>query len=665
VDKNQSGYAIGQRLPGTIYRVEAAIASGGMGSVYEVTDETIGKRYVVKTLLAAHVGRKDLARRMEAEARALARLHHPNIVDVITAGTLADAQPVPYIVMERLVGMTLRAVLDRRGKLGIDEVIRLGIDLMDALDHAHQHRILHRDVKPENVFLHRATATSPVITKLLDFGIVRIMEDDALRETRGRFIGTLKYAAPEQINNRDLGPTVDLYSSALLMYELATGKGPFDGIVGNLSSLQQSHVPDRIDKHVECSEQLATLIFHMLEKEPGARPQTAAEVRDELIQIWRGGKPKRSAFADTRLSAESQPAMIAPGSTQISPADSARTALDPASAASFGQQTSAHRPTAPESPSIQLSSPALDQDLAATFKREPVTAVRPGSEALGSSPSPSHTPHGFPHADYQAVSATGQALPTPAMNTQGLASPAHAPQGPAVHGGSPPMAVPNTAQIPTHRVGLGRPSVPAQAAPQPLASPMQRAAHAAIAARTLRVDLPQSKAVTLGLQGAPSAPRGPTTAPNPTSNKGQAPGKNNLGVKLHHWAAFFAGLGMFVVAATRFGTHAAATSPPKATESSNRKDGLSTAAPVTSQVGSVGSSAILAPPASPSAGASTAAPSVPTLVSSNAKVETKGLVDHRPDTATKNGTATKTKPATVATQAKTPKAKSSLPGLDF
>src|SRR5262245_33529292 len=137
-------YPSGQRIPGTVYKVIHLIAIGGMGTVYEVEDTTVGRRYVLKTLHPELGERQDLSRRMIKEARALALLHHPNIVEVYTAGMTADG--LPYYVMERLEGQSLRMVLEKRKSLELQHAYEITIDLLDALDCAHEKQIVHRDV---------------------------------------------------------------------------------------------------------------------------------------------------------------------------------------------------------------------------------------------------------------------------------------------------------------------------------------------------------------------------------------------------------------------------------------------------------------------------------------------------------------------------------------
>src|ERR1700722_3474835 len=202
-------YPPGERIPGTVYQVLRRLGAGGMGTVYDVEDTTIGKLYVLKTLHPQLGNREDLARRMQNEARTLARLHHPNIVEVITAGITADDLRLPYYVMERLSGQSLRVILEKKGQLELPHALHIAIDLLDALDHAHDKGVIHRDVKPDNIFLHRTNA-NVTITKLLDFGIVSLL-DAGPRETAGRFLGTLKYASPEQLRGDNPTPQMDIY----------------------------------------------------------------------------------------------------------------------------------------------------------------------------------------------------------------------------------------------------------------------------------------------------------------------------------------------------------------------------------------------------------------------------------------------------------------------
>jgi serine/threonine protein kinase len=267
-------YEPGEVIPGTIYQVRRVIGAGGMGTVYDVEDTTIGKRYVVKTLHPRLGDREDLARRMQNEARTLARLHHPNIVEIFTAGMTADDLRLPFYVMERLRGKSLRMVLEEGGKLEISRAYGIGIDLLDALDHAHDKGVVHRDVKPDNVFLHQAAGVT--VTKLLDFGIVSLL-DAGEAETAGRFLGTLRYAAPEQLRGDKPTPKMDVYAAALVLYELLAGRGPFDDL-GDSHRISAAHLhktPPPLSNFVAVPSELDALLMAALAKNPEERPKDA------------------------------------------------------------------------------------------------------------------------------------------------------------------------------------------------------------------------------------------------------------------------------------------------------------------------------------------------------------------------------------------------------
>jgi eukaryotic-like serine/threonine-protein kinase len=268
-------YKPGDRVPGTVYAVNRVIGAGGMGTVYDVEDTTIGKRYVLKTLHAQLGAREDLARRMQNEARTLARLHHPNIVEVITAGVTGDDLKLPYYVMERLEGKSLRYVLEKGGQLELPHAYHIAIDLLDALDHAHDKGVIHRDVKPDNIFLHR-TSAGVTVTKLLDFGIMSLL-DATQHETAGRFLGTLRYAAPEQLRGEKPTAKVDVYAAALVLYEMITGRGPFDneGDPHKVAAAHLHRTAPPMSHFVVIPPDLDALVGAALSKIPAHRPRDA------------------------------------------------------------------------------------------------------------------------------------------------------------------------------------------------------------------------------------------------------------------------------------------------------------------------------------------------------------------------------------------------------
>lgn len=360
-------YQPGELVPGTIYRVLRHLATGGMGSVYDVEDTTVGKRYVLKTLHPNLFSRQDLARRMAVEARTLGRLAHPNIVEVVTAGQTTDTQPLPFYVMERLNGQNLRSVLERKGALTEEAALPIAIELLEALDHAHEHQVVHRDVKPENIFLHRSL-TGQAVTKLLDFGIMRMIDENRSNDTAGRFVGTLRYAAPEQIVGGQVGPGTDLYAAGIVIYEMLAGRGPYDHVAKDLSQMGFAHLNERpppLSQLARVSPEVERMVMAALEKSPQSRPRDAftfaAALRTVLQDVKKPGGRSGNTATDVHVLSE-LPANAIP----VRPMRAGTDLAEAATVAALG------RPGAPQpgagSPAVVMStSPETAKDPALPF----------------------------------------------------------------------------------------------------------------------------------------------------------------------------------------------------------------------------------------------------------------------------------------------------------
>lgn len=289
-------YPPGHVVAGTVYRIEGLLGAGGMGTVYEVTDTSIDKRYVLKTLHAELATRGDLGVRMVREAKVLARLEHRNIVQVVTAGVTADTRRLPYFVMEKLSGVVLRRVLHRVGALRLREAYVIGIDLFGALDHAHTHGVVHRDVKPENLFLCRGEG-GQYLAKLLDFGISKDGELQGPGHTRpGGFVGTYKYSAPEQLRgNGVITGKADVYAGGLVLHEMIAGRHPFDEHVTDVA-VAAAHLHAKappISLLLDVPPALEALVARCLAKNPENRPDAftvQGELRN-LLKQWEGEQP--------------------------------------------------------------------------------------------------------------------------------------------------------------------------------------------------------------------------------------------------------------------------------------------------------------------------------------------------------------------------------------
>jgi serine/threonine-protein kinase len=376
-------YQPGQILPGTVYRILRLIGVGGMGTVYDVEDTTIGKRYVVKTLHPKLGAREDLARRVLKEARTLARLNHPNIIEVITAGVTGDDRKLPYYVMERLNGQSLRMIIDKKGRLELSHAYHIGIDLLDALDHAHDKGLIHRDVKPDNIFLHRMPS-GVTVTKLLDFGIVSVL-DGGSSETAGRFLGTLRYAAPEQLRGEPPTPKMDVYAAALVIYEIIAGCGPFDD-QGDAAAIGAAHVnrlAPRISLHVPVPRELDNLVLAALAKDPRLRPRDAFSFAASLRNLSRSYEARAQREATEGRTTVAGVVGLVTDSGRASPVPP--TLRTPVSSPAAASPVSARSPVSPASP-VSTPQSAQPGKPVATLVGMPQLTVGPAAQATTTEP---------------------------------------------------------------------------------------------------------------------------------------------------------------------------------------------------------------------------------------------------------------------------------------
>ena len=214
------------------YHVERMVGQGGMGEVYLARHPILGREVAVKVLSMACSEDADLVSRFQAEAQAVSRIGHRNIVDVMDFGVLPDRRS--YYIMELLKGESLRQHLDRRGAMPLGEAIAMLGPVMDALEAAHAAGIIHRDIKPENIFLHHRN-DGTLEPKLLDFGIAKLTDPatggSAMGTRTGALLGTPAYMSPEQAlgHTKDIGPWSDVYSLAAVLYHMIVGRPMFIG----------------------------------------------------------------------------------------------------------------------------------------------------------------------------------------------------------------------------------------------------------------------------------------------------------------------------------------------------------------------------------------------------------------------------------------------------
>ncbi len=296
------------------YRLDEQIGHGGMGAVYRGVQLAVDRPVAIKLLHPNFAGHDKLQARFEVEAKAIARLSHPNCITLFDFG-YSEEMAAFYTVVEFIDGTPLEALISRRPSVA--RVVNLIRQIASALGHAHHHGILHRDLKPENIMIAEMTDGSEMV-KVLDFGIAQIMkgntdEDDdddfeADRLTRvGEVFGTPPYMSPEQAqSSRDLTPAADLYSLGIIFYELLEGRLPFLAETPlEILAMHLKDPPPPLNRH-DISDSVKAVVMQMLSKDPEDRPPSGGKVIELL-----------DAIPGDELPTES-PAIGAPGKTRPS-----------------------------------------------------------------------------------------------------------------------------------------------------------------------------------------------------------------------------------------------------------------------------------------------------------------------------------------------------------
>jgi serine/threonine protein kinase len=265
------------------YDIVRVLGKGAMGIVYEGRDPNLDRRVAIKTVKVENLAPEAAAEyeaRFRTEARSAARLQHPNIVSVYDSDQHGD---VAYLVMEYVEGDDLKHHLDGGKRYSLEQTLHLVDDLLSALDYAHRHGVVHRDVKPANLLLEASGRL-----KLTDFGVARMQDGDATR-TQGAMVGTLKYMAPEQVQGLKVDTRADLFSVGVVLYQLLTDQRPFDGenefaiihqIVGHTPpppSAANARLPAAVD----------AVVARALAKKPDERFATAGEFAAALRAAMR------------------------------------------------------------------------------------------------------------------------------------------------------------------------------------------------------------------------------------------------------------------------------------------------------------------------------------------------------------------------------------------
>lgn len=286
------------------YVVLEKVGSGGMGQVFKARHRPTGKLVAVKVLSADAVKNRRLIERFKKEARAVARLKHPNIVRAYEAGKI---NRIRYLVMEYVEGENMLVRVKRKGPLPVDECIRSVLEAARGLDYAHQKGVIHRDIKPSNLLRDKSTAR----VKVLDMGLARVDEpdEDEIRLTMpGQMLGTARFMSPEQVEDaRKADVRSDIYSLGCTLYFLLRSKAPYSGetVAHTLMAHVSAPIPNLCKKRPDAPEWLGNVFQKMLAKKPRDRFQTMGELV-ETIQHHLGEDLTKHDSSEDSLESEDE-----------------------------------------------------------------------------------------------------------------------------------------------------------------------------------------------------------------------------------------------------------------------------------------------------------------------------------------------------------------------
>jgi serine/threonine protein kinase len=288
------------------YELEEQVGVGGMSRVYRARDRSLERVVALKVLHEQYARDEDYVERFRREARAVAQLSHPGIVTVIDRGE--DAEGKPFIVFEYVEGESLHQLLARSGALSIRQVLEVGGEIARALAFAHDHGLVHRDVKPQNVLLNGEGRA-----KVTDFGIARSTAVENGVTQTGMVLGTSSYIAPEQARGERADACSDIYSLGAVLFELLTGRPPFDG--DNFVAVAMQHVnepaPSILERRPDCPVRLARAVDRALAKRREDRFPTmdafAAELEACLAQLGTEAEQDATLIRPSPVLRESAP----------------------------------------------------------------------------------------------------------------------------------------------------------------------------------------------------------------------------------------------------------------------------------------------------------------------------------------------------------------------
>jgi serine/threonine protein kinase len=278
-------------IPG--YAIETLLGEGGMGAVYAAVDLNLRRKVAIKVMLPATAASPSARDRFLREARSAAAVDHENVVAIYH---VAESDGQPYLVMPLLKGRSLSRMLQESGRPGVADVVRIAREVAAGLAAAHACGLVHRDVKPSNIWIDEPTGR----VRLLDFGLAKPHESvDGHLSKSGEVLGSPAYMSPEQAAGEPVDPRTDLFSLGAVLYEMLTGTMPFSGptVIAVLTALATKDPTPVRGLNPNVPSTLDRLVRSLLAKEPMHRPRSAADVEQVLGQIQLGSRPTSEAAA--------------------------------------------------------------------------------------------------------------------------------------------------------------------------------------------------------------------------------------------------------------------------------------------------------------------------------------------------------------------------------
>jgi eukaryotic-like serine/threonine-protein kinase len=272
------------------YKIQGVLGKGAMGLVYDGLDPTLDRRVAIKTILTSALDEataRHYSMRFKREVRAVAKLNHPNIVQVYDFGNEGD---LAYIVMEYIQGKELKDYFDAKEQFDLKTIFRMMTELLAALDLAHEAGIIHRDIKPANVMVDAGGRV-----KLTDFGVARVTDPDGeqAEATRaGAMVGTPSYMSPEQIQGQTIDRRTDIFSAGIVFYQFLTGQKPFEGTQWALAKKIVQDDPVWPSSIVQIPAAIDRVVARALAKLPEHRYQSARRFAESLKCIAEGKPPE-------------------------------------------------------------------------------------------------------------------------------------------------------------------------------------------------------------------------------------------------------------------------------------------------------------------------------------------------------------------------------------